>query len=214
MGRELGRISGPLLAENLLRNGNNLAFETNLLYLDVVNGWIGIKIATPTRTLNITSTTDTTNLIVDTRATVANLEFTTSQIQNVSGNVTLSPNQSLNPTVNVPRLTTAFFDVTTNSISNTTLDSNIVLDPMGTGRLVVTTANVDIRGSLHATGNITWDGSVVLGDSDTDNVTFNADINSNIIPNVTNASNLGSVAKEWRNYILVIYLVIILSAQH
>ena len=199
MGRELGRISGPLLAENLLRNGNNLAFETNLLYLDVVNGWIGIKNATPTRTLNITGKTNTTNLIVDTGATVANLEFTTSQIQNVSGSVTLSPNQSLNPTVNVPRLTTAFFDVTTNSINNTVLDSNIVLDPMGTGRLVVTTANVDIRGSLHATGNITWDGSVVLGDSDTDNVTFNADINSNIIPNVTNASNLGSVAKEWRN---------------
>lgn len=199
MGRELGRISGPLLAENLLRNGNNLAFETNLLYLDVVNGWIGIKNATPTRTLNITGKTDTTNLIVDTSATVANLEFTTSQIQNVSGSITLSPNQSLNPTVNVPRLTTAFFDVTTNSISSTVLDSNITLDPMGTGQLVVTAANVDIRGSLRATGNITWDGSVVLGDSDTDNVTFNADINSNIIPNVTNASNLGSVAKEWRN---------------
>jgi len=199
MGRELGRISGPLLAENLLRNGNNLAFETNLLYLDVVNGWVGIKNATPTRTLNITGKTDTTNLIVDTSATVANLEFTTSQIQNVSGSVTLSPNQSLNPTVNVPRLTTAFFDITTNSINNTVLNSNIVLDPMGTGQLVVTTTNVDIRGSLHATGNITWDGSVVLGDNDTDNVTFNADINSNIIPNVNNASNLGSAIKEWRN---------------
>ena len=39
----VGRISGPLLKENLLRNGIDLAFETNLLYLDVNNQKIGIN---------------------------------------------------------------------------------------------------------------------------------------------------------------------------
>ena len=39
----IGRISGQLLKSNLLRAGENLAFETNLLYLDVVNGKVGIK---------------------------------------------------------------------------------------------------------------------------------------------------------------------------
>jgi hypothetical protein len=39
----VGRISGPLLAKNLLRDGVNLAFETNLLYLDVTTGRIGIN---------------------------------------------------------------------------------------------------------------------------------------------------------------------------
>ncbi len=30
----IGRISGPLLKSNLIRDGVNLAFETDLLYLD------------------------------------------------------------------------------------------------------------------------------------------------------------------------------------
>ena len=41
--RALGRISGPLLADNLLRNGVDLAFETQLLYFDVKNKRIGVK---------------------------------------------------------------------------------------------------------------------------------------------------------------------------
>lgn len=39
----VGRISGPLLAKNLLRDGVDLAFETDLLYLDVATGRIGIN---------------------------------------------------------------------------------------------------------------------------------------------------------------------------
>ena len=39
----VGRISGPLLKSNLLRNGVDLAFETDLLYLDVSNSRVGIK---------------------------------------------------------------------------------------------------------------------------------------------------------------------------
>jgi len=35
MGVELGRISGPLLSDNLIRHGIDLAFETDLLYIDV-----------------------------------------------------------------------------------------------------------------------------------------------------------------------------------
>ena len=31
----IGRISGSVLKSNLTRNGTDLAFETNLLYLDV-----------------------------------------------------------------------------------------------------------------------------------------------------------------------------------
>ena len=42
-----GRISGPLLKSNLVRNGVNLAFETDLLYLDVNNNRVGIKTANP-----------------------------------------------------------------------------------------------------------------------------------------------------------------------
>ena len=49
----VGRISGPLLKANLLRQGVDLAFETDLLYLDVNNSRIGIKTSTPSAELDI-----------------------------------------------------------------------------------------------------------------------------------------------------------------
>ena len=49
----IGRISGPLLKENLLRNGTDLAFETDLLYLDVTNRRIGVKTTSPQYALDI-----------------------------------------------------------------------------------------------------------------------------------------------------------------
>jgi len=50
-GKELGRISGPLLSADLRRNGVNLAFDTDKLYLNVVNKYVGFGTNTPTRTL-------------------------------------------------------------------------------------------------------------------------------------------------------------------
>ena len=67
----VGRISGPLLKDNLLRDGVNLAFETNLLYLDVNNNRIGVKTASPAYDLDINGTTRTTNLEVTTQADIA-----------------------------------------------------------------------------------------------------------------------------------------------
>ena len=47
--------------------------------------------------------------------------------------------------------------------------------------------------TFNATGNVT------LGDADTDNVVFNAEVNSNIIPNTNIAYDLGSSTKKWGN---------------
>ena len=52
----IGRISGQMLKANLLRSGADLAFETNLLVLDVTNSQIGIGTATPLRQLHISGT--------------------------------------------------------------------------------------------------------------------------------------------------------------
>ena len=46
--------------------------------------------------------------------------------------------------------------------------------------------------TFNATGNVT------LGDADTDNIVFNGDINSNIIPNTNNTYELGSATKRWK----------------
>jgi hypothetical protein len=68
------------------------------------------------------------------------------------------------------------------------------------------TGNVSMGGDLTVSGNAVIQGTLTanggtltLGDADTDNVVFNADINSHILPNTDNTYDLGSAAKSWRN---------------
>lgn len=198
MGRELGRISGPLLASNLLRNGVDLAFETNLLYLDVTNGRIGVNTSTVTRTFLVNGTTNVTGSIqVDEQADVANLTFLNNEISNLANKIYLQPNQDTDPTITTTRIGTANLRISDKLIENITLDSDINLTPNGTGLLNVTTNKVNVDGWLHSTGNITWAGDVTLGTGADDNVEFAADINSNIIPDDNNTWDLGSPSQRW-----------------
>ena len=52
----IGRISGSVLKSNLTRNGTDLAFETNLLYLDVTNSRVGIGTSEPSTALHVNGT--------------------------------------------------------------------------------------------------------------------------------------------------------------
>ena len=52
----IGRITGPMLSANLTRSGTDLAFETNLLALDVSNSRVGIGTASPAVTLHVSAT--------------------------------------------------------------------------------------------------------------------------------------------------------------
>ena len=88
----VGRISGPLLKDNLLRNGVNLAFETSLLYLDVNNSRIGINTSTPQYDLDVNGTTRTTNLQVSNSTTIADITISNSTISSTNSIITLVPN--------------------------------------------------------------------------------------------------------------------------
>ena len=57
--------------------------------------------------------------------------------------------------------------------------------------------NVNIGGNLTVTGTTTFNGgTITLGDADTDNVVFSADVDSNIIPDDDDSFDLGSSTKE------------------
>ena len=71
----VGRITGPLLARNLVRDGVDLSFETDLLYLDVTNGRIGIKTNTPDYTLDVNGDTNLLALRVATTSTLGALQI-------------------------------------------------------------------------------------------------------------------------------------------
>jgi len=191
----VGRITGPLLKANLVRQGVNLAFETSLLYLDVNNLRVGVNTATPAYDLDVNGTTNTTNLTAGT-ATLAS--FT------ISGNTISSSNTTINLTpasggvVYQGTLNVGSLSLNSNTVSSTGSNTNIQLSPSGTGQVVVN-SNTLVNGNLHATGNITADGNITLGNANTDTVTFDGEVNSNIVPNTDITYNLGSASLRWKN---------------
>jgi hypothetical protein len=87
---------------------------------------------------------------------------------------------------------------TTNSTSNTT-GSIISTGGIGISKSMVIGENLNVHGNIHANGNITADGSITLGDTDTDSIVFNADINSSIIPSTNGSFDIGNTSMYWSN---------------
>jgi len=194
----VGRISGPLLKANLLRDGVPLAFETDLLYLDVVNGRIGVKTTAPTDDLHIAGTARTTDLLVDTQATLATFTISGSTISSSSSTI------NIEPTGASPVVYQAKIQVDDLTISGNTIESldDITIRTNGSG-VVNIQSNVEVDGNIHATGNITADGDITFGagtqtqGAGDDTVTFVAEVASDIIPDVHNTYQLGTVEKKW-----------------
>jgi hypothetical protein len=199
---QLGRIGGPLLADNLLRNGSNLAFENNLLYIDVVNKRIGIKTSGPGVDLQTPNAIDTVNLTVSTMLEISNNSIlSTNNFYHYFGPLNIQPNQSGTPTITAPGVSVDNLYFTSNSITNgisPTGNVDITLNPTGSGQ-VIANGNVLVNGNLHSTGNITFDGNITLGNEATDTITFLARVNSDIVPTITNTYSLGSSSLNWAN---------------
>ena len=203
---QVGRISGPLLKDDLLRRGTDLAFETDLLYLDVNThsngvsvdgtGRIGIRTDAPTRDFHVDGDTryqddfDATNSF-----TVGNLTFD-------------GPTNSLSAQVGAINLVSAnsfrFTELRTDNLSFTNSgirayagdDIKIYPGP-GTGIFNIPT-DLKSYGNIHATGDITFDGNIFIGgDSQDDTLSFVGDIESNLIPDQTLTYNLGQDDQRW-----------------
>jgi hypothetical protein len=159
----VGRITGPLLAKNLLRDGVDLSIETDLLYLDVTSGRIGIKTDTPGYTLDVNGDTNILALRVVTTSTL--------------GNLTIS--------------STTASTILSNSVGNT-----VIAAP--TESKILLQNDTVVSGNLHATGNITAQGSVQIGNiTGSDTLSLYADITSNITPQTPGQYNIGAPGKEW-----------------
>jgi hypothetical protein len=161
----VGRITGPLLAKNLLRDGVDLAFETDLLYLDVNTGRIGIKTANPQYTLDVNGDTNVLSLRVATTSTL--------------GNLLVYPKDN------------------TTYVTNTVGDL-IIGAPLE--QQVIITSDTLVQGNLHATGNISAEGSVQIGNiTGSDTLSLYADIVSDITPQTSSTYDLGAPGLSWGN---------------
>ena len=59
--------------------------------------------------------------------------------------------------------------------------------------------DIILTGSAYISGNIALGGTITIGDTTSDNVVFNADLSSSIIPDATNTYDLGSTLKVYKN---------------
>ena len=151
----IGRITGPLLASNLLRDGIDLQVESGLLYLDVTNGRIGVKTQSPAYDLDVNGTLHANKLIVDTTSTLGLLQISRSvnsaTISTISGPLNITP--ATNQTVFVGTNTTIGGNL--HAIGNITADGNIIL---GSNQLVDTLAlGAELVSSIIPKVNNTYD---------------------------------------------------------
>lgn len=198
----IGRISGQLLKSNLLRAGENLAFETDLLYLDVVNSRVGIKTTSPSADLQVIGTTRTTNVTVDSTLTVGALNFTGNTISSSTSTIGFAATAG-EATVYHARLQIDDLQLQGNVISTTVSNSAIEIVPNGIGTVNIlantnVTGNLGVTGNINAAGNVVIGGNITIGDALTDEITINASIVSDLVPEIDNAFDLGSASFRWR----------------
>jgi hypothetical protein len=201
---QLGRIGGQVLTDNLLRAGIDLAFETDLLYLNVTNQQIGIKDSTPVYTLDVNSNIHSDELTVVTQLAAGNLRFNSPETISTSvGGIDVYITGS---EIFHDRLATANLVLDGNLISSVS-NSNIVFDPNGSGTVQLL-ANTNITGDLSVTGNISLSGNLTglgtltFGDQTVDTVTINTDFTQSIIPGDDLTYAMGadagdSTARRW-----------------
>jgi len=210
----IGRISGQMLKANLLRSGTDLAFETNLLALDVTNSRVGVGTASPATTFHV-SATDAIRVPSGTTAqrpgSPANGDIrynsTTSQIEGYSnGQFRSMVGSGIDAVVDdtTPQLG-GDLDINGNAIVSTS-NGNIAITPNGTGEVDISKVDIDsgaidgtaIGANSASTGAFTTlssSGNTTIGDASGDTTTFNSA--SWTLANATTVSgtwaNLGTV---------------------
>ena len=118
-----------------------------------------------------------------------------SETLNVTGIATFASNVDLNADLDVD--------------GRTELDITNISETLNVTGISTFENDVNVGGALSVTGNaffvgmVTFaagaDGNITIGNANTDNVIFNADIDSSFIPDDTQTYDLGSSSQEWRN---------------
>ena len=82
-------------------------------------------------------------------------------------------------------------------------NGDIVLSAGGTGSTgnfgAISGSGLDITGNANIAGNLTLGGAITIGDASADTVNVVASLSSSLIPQTTNAFDLGSATKIWRD---------------
>ena len=203
----IGRISGPLLKANLVRDNVDLSFrngasDPDILYIDVNNARIGVNTSSPSTDLEVNGTLRSTTLTVDNQVDVGNLHITGNTISSDLNTISFAPSGA-DPVVYHSKLYIDDLSIEGNTISTLNSNASLEIRPNGAGKLEIF-SDTDINGDLYVTGNVVADGDVtiggniVIGDSLDDSVTINAAIKSDLIPEQDSTFDLGSPSFRWQ----------------
>ena len=203
-----GRIGGGVLKDNLeiyqggtpggrdYLNFANLQTDIDsgnpLLHLNAKDEQIGVNTDSISFDLQTPNNIGSSNIIASTTS-IANLfDITSNRIDYLVGSdLLLSSAVDIEATA----ISTNNLLLDYNTISTYTSDSNIEFRP--NAAFVNIRSHWNNTGSIHATGNIEFGGNFTLGDSDQDNVVFEADVASDILPDTTDNVSLGSPSKRF-----------------
>ena len=197
MAQQVGRISGPLLFSNLERNGKDIDFRNQqnsipTLKLDVNNGFIGINTSAPAVELDVNTTINGNFYNLDS-LNVGNLNVSGDTLSALSGNLIL-----VDPVVQSENRTQQI-RMQGNKIETYVTNASLNFLPNGTGTIELL-SDTRVDANLHATGDITLDGSIVLGDSASeDTFAFNADLDSNFVPDAHFAFDMGTLQRSFNH---------------
>ena len=142
----IGRISGQLLKSNLLRNGVDLAFENDLLYLDVsdpnpAKHKIGIKKSNPAYALDVNGTVQATAIITP------SFDVETLRVDEVDSDLIPSTDDAFDlgnaisewRSLTVGQISVDSLFINDNTITTLDSNANIEIRPQGTGIVVIDT---------------------------------------------------------------------------
>jgi hypothetical protein len=205
MANALGRISGQLLKDNLTRNGEDLKFDEfgliePVLKLNVTNRYISINSDATSTPLLVAGRTLTSDLIISSSL----IGISSFKISAVGNTITSSQDLNLSAATQVFAniIDTDNIRIDNNVISTKTLNTTLDFTPAG---------SLDIYNNLHVTGNlwarettpasnkgnITLDGNITFGSDNNDTISFNADVDTDILPNVNELYTIGATSQKW-----------------
>ena len=198
MSKQVGRISGNILKDNLLTNRDKQNFKNtsgDIATLHLANDLtrIGIGLENPARDLEVPTKI---------RSLGANADRLELPIFTIDNNITANVGDiylNANNAIQLSSLSTNGIKIDDNTFYSNNVDEDIELIPSGTGTVELD-SSLNVYGTLHATGNINQSGNLIFGDGPEtpDRVAFDTTLNSSIVLDQNNLYSLGSPEKKFK----------------